>query len=752
MVAAAMLLSSPATARANRARSRPIVRAASLEGSTVRPGWRILLVLALLTGALAFAARATGAQPAGAGASAADPWAHEYLAGELLVQFRAEGLEALTTGASPLTSAPFAEYLSAFGVAEALPGVGDGRTYRLRFAGAADLREKQAALARDPHVAFAEPNYLLTTQLTPNDGRYAEQKWALESVGADRAWDITTGTSGAPVTIALLDTGISPTHPDLAGRLVAGYDFVGDDTDARDDNGHGTFTAGIAGATGNNAIGVAGLSWGAKLMPIKILDQDGRGPVSAFAQGIRYAVDNKATIVNVSAGIPVPSQTMEAAVAYALGAGVPVIAASGNKADGVPNYPAAYPDVIAVAASTKSDTIADFSSYGSYVWLAAPGSNIVSTYSRDGDTYAMLSGTSASTPFVSGTIALMRAQRPDLSLKAIREILKVTAVDILDAGFDQKSGNGRLDAFRALLLASEPAPTLPAAAVTPASGKGTEPFMLNAAGFAPNEPVTAWVTAADGTYRFKRYPTLYASATGLVATSFNNADPLPVGAQKVTLYGETSKKVAAAQFSVTQSVNAAFTRVAPIPDGESKVYFAESGHTLGGPFLQYWRANGGLSLFGYPISEEFTETSPADGKPYTVQYFERNRFELHPENKGTPFEVLLGLLGRDLTAGKTFSQVLMPFDSTEERVYFPETRHSLSAEFLRYWRANGGLAQFGYPISEPFQEVSPTDGKTYLVQYFERNRFELHPENPQPHNVLLGLLGTDSAKRQGYIR
>ena len=188
-----------------------------------------------------------------------------------------------------------------------------------------------------------------------------------------------------------------------------------------------------------------------------------------------------------------------------------------------------------------------------------------------------------------------------------------------------------------------------------------------------------------------------------------------------------------------------------MPNTDTQVYFDATGHTLGDAFLQYWQANGGLALFGYPISEPFTEVSPADGKPYTVQYFERNRFELHPEYAGTPYEVELGLLGSETTQGRSFDPAPPPTISTDTRLYFPETKHSLTSDFLQYWQENGGLAVFGYPISEPFQEVSPTDGKTYLVQYFQRNRFA--PENAAtPYNVLLGLLGTGAAKAKGYLR
>jgi hypothetical protein len=165
---------------------------------------------------------------------------------------------------------------------------------------------------------------------------------------------------------------------------------------------------------------------------------------------------------------------------------------------------------------------------------------------------------------------------------------------------------------------------------------------------------------------------------------------------------------------------------------------------LGGSFRAYWESHGGLSIFGYPISEEFPEVSATDGKTYTVQYFERNRFEFHPENNDAN-KVLLGLLGSEMTTGRNFPPGA-PVPNTSTTQYFTETGHSLTGRFLSYWKSNGGLAIFGYPISEPFQEGA------YLVQYFERNRFELHPENAAPYDVLLGLLGTDLARSRRYIQ
>ncbi len=171
--------------------------------------------------------------------------------------------------------------------------------------------------------------------------------------------------------------------------------------------------------------------------------------------------------------------------------------------------------------------------------------------------------------------------------------------------------------------------------------------------------------------------------------------------------------------------------------------FPETGFTVPAVFMKFWSAKGGLPIFGYPISTAHNEHNLSDGKDYLVQYFERNRFEYHPEFAGTDNEVLLGLLGVQLSQTQSFPTVA-PFDNTGDKIYIDATQHSLSEPFLSYWRNNGDVAVFGYPISEPVQEQSNVDGKTYLVQYFQRNRFEYHPENDAQYQVQLGLLGKDA--------
>ena len=180
-----------------------------------------------------------------------------------------------------------------------------------------------------------------------------------------------------------------------------------------------------------------------------------------------------------------------------------------------------------------------------------------------------------------------------------------------------------------------------------------------------------------------------------------------------------------------------------------RVYFSQTGHQVGAPFLQFWRAHGGLAVYGYPITEAMQERSDLDGATYTVQYFERARLERHPEN-AAPWDIILGQLGRNNARKVLFQPAMSPIAAEKTPAggkYFPETQHSVAAEFLTYYNAHGALDQFGYPLSEPFQEQAG-DGKTYTVQYFERNRFELHPENAAPYTVLLGRLGAQLAQEQ----
>lgn len=190
--------------------------------------------------------------------------------------------------------------------------------------------------------------------------------------------------------------------------------------------------------------------------------------------------------------------------------------------------------------------------------------------------------------------------------------------------------------------------------------------------------------------------------------------------------------------------------------------FPETGHTVSGKFLQYWKANGGLATYGYPITDAKDEVDPETGKTFLTQWFERNRFELHPENagiQGGKYEVLLGLLGKDLrrdalTVDSDFvpaDLLVSPAVQANAQVFFKETGHNLRLGFLDYWTNNGGLERFGYPIDEEHPEIDPQTGKAFLMQWFERARFEYHPENPKPYDILLGLLGNQIKFPKGNI-
>jgi hypothetical protein len=310
---------------------------------------------------------------------------------------------------------------------------------------------------------MAEPDYLFYTTATPNDTLFARYQWNLRHIRADHAWDRTAGSSH--VVIAIVDTGVDLAHPDLADKIVAGYDMVHDDADPADDQGHGTHVASIAAASSNNGQGIAGVAWGARIMPIKVLDANGAGRSSDVAQGITWAVDQGADIINLSLGGSNDSDVVAQAIHNAHARGVLVVAASGNLYQrGNPViYPAAYNHVLAVAASDDQDGHASYSSSGSYIDVAAPGGDpsgaldnenrhwIPGAYWRgSGISYAWLSGSSQAAPHVSGLAALLLSLNGELTPDQLTAIITGTALDVQSAGWDEFSGYGRIDVPAAL--------------------------------------------------------------------------------------------------------------------------------------------------------------------------------------------------------------------------------------------------------------------------------------------------------------
>lgn len=306
-------------------------------------------------------------------------------------------------------------------------------------------------------VAFAEPNYLLLPNRMPNDPLYTRYQYNLPLIKADEAWDINLGKSN--IVVAVVDTGVDLNHKDFKDKLVTGYNVLTDTNDPLDDNGHGTHVAGIISASTNNTIGIAGVSWNNKIMPIKAIGAEGTGSSFDIAKGIRWATDHGAHVINMSVGNYHPSGILQDAIRYAYNKGVVLVAASGNDNTSQPSYPAAYPEVISVAAVDQQAQRAEFSNYGDYIEVAAPGVDIPSTYIYD--EYAALSGTSMACPHVAGLAGLILSVNPKLTNEEVRAIIRNTSVDAGPTGKDSEYGHGMINVANALQMTLNQGDTQP---------------------------------------------------------------------------------------------------------------------------------------------------------------------------------------------------------------------------------------------------------------------------------------------------
>ena len=313
-----------------------------------------------------------------------------------------------------------------------------------------DLAQSFDHIQDCPGVMYVEPNFLLQAADTiPNDPSW-DLQYGLVNIRAPQGWDLTTGS--AAVTIAIVDTGVDYGHPDLVNKLVPGYNFVNGDPNPQDDNGHGTHVAGIAAASSNNGIGIAGVSWGARIMPVKVLNSSGGGTYANTALGVIWAVEHGAQVINLSLGGTGPSSVLADAINYAHSQGAVVIAAAGNTRSNFVLYPARYPNVIAVA-RTNSTNNWDGSNYGPEIDLAAPGTSIYSTTIGG---YDYNSGSSMSTGFVSGLAAILKGIPGNTSPDAIESQMETTALDIEFAGWDEYTGAGLIQMDTAIQLAWPP--------------------------------------------------------------------------------------------------------------------------------------------------------------------------------------------------------------------------------------------------------------------------------------------------------
>ncbi len=323
---------------------------------------------------------------------------------------------------------------------------------------------------RSGKVEYAEPNYIYTAFKTPSDAGYSKQ-WGLRKINAPGGWDITTGGN---VTVAILDSGIDYNHEDIKGNMwinpdtssytasgyeiqydTYGWDFVNDDNDPDDDYFHGTHVAGIAGAVTDNGTGIAGTGWKSQLMAVKVIDSSGGGNVVNIIDGIIYAADNGADIINMSFGEWKESNTLKDAINYAYRKGVFQVAASGNSDDYV-LYPAADDNVMAVGATDENDNRASFSNYGTQLDVMAPGINIYSTIP---DGYDKYNGTSMASPFAAGLATLIISYWEENNIyyipRDIKNLIIYGCDDIGAYGRDDYTGHGRINAETSLTLARD---------------------------------------------------------------------------------------------------------------------------------------------------------------------------------------------------------------------------------------------------------------------------------------------------------
>jgi type VII secretion-associated serine protease mycosin len=414
------------------------------------------LVLALLIGTVApvvatpdKAADAPGGRPG------------SIVPGEVIVKWRDEGTVAAANASA--RGLRIVTTLDAAGTAGAT----------LVSTGGRPVEHVVSELEADPSVEYAEPNYVVglpeadaggvaaegvvaegaITGIAVNDPQTSGQ-YSLDRMRVRDAWSLTKGAANA---IAVLDTGVQASHPDLSGRVLAGYNFVADTTNATDDNGHGTWVAGIIAANTNNAYGVAGISWTDKILPVKIMNSDGLGNTADLAAGIRWAADRGAKVINMSVGGFPYSLAVQDAAHYAWAKGAVLVGAAGNNNRAEAFYPASYDNVVSVSATQVNDEFSHWSSYGPKVDVSAPGSSVLTTnctvspcvYATNGPSI-YISGTSFATPNVAGVVALLRARFPADTPAQIVTRLLASVDDLGYPGRDDRYGLGRVNAYRAL--------------------------------------------------------------------------------------------------------------------------------------------------------------------------------------------------------------------------------------------------------------------------------------------------------------
>ena len=393
-----------------------------------------------------------------------------------------------------------------------------------------------AALAKNPNIDFAELDILHEPDDTiPNDPYWKDPYfWHLQKIDAPQAWDYGTGHG---ITVAVCDSGVDANHPELAGKLVPGWNVVSDNGDTSPIASHGTWVAGVVGAASNNAVGVPSIAWDARIMPVRVTNNtSGSAYSSDIAAGIAWAADNGARVVNASFYLLWSSQAVTEAANYLRALGGLLFVSAGNynlDPGAAPN-----PSMVIVAATDENDARATFSNYGAYVDLAAPGVRIWSTHvaTDPSNLYRLVSGTSFASPLTAGTAALLMAAAPEISPDQVEAILKETAFDPTGNDFDPNFGYGRLDAGAAMVAAlGTPVDTVPptVAIIQPGSDATVAGEISVTADASDDSAVTLVDLYANGAlvgtddsapYEFVLDTTAYANGTLALDVTANDAN------------------------------------------------------------------------------------------------------------------------------------------------------------------------------------------------------------------------------------
>ncbi|WP_250033358.1 S8 family peptidase [Paractinoplanes maris] len=409
---------------------------------------------------------------------------------------------------------------------------------------------------------------------------YRSQQWDFSKISTASAW---TKSTGAGVTVAVLDSGVDAKHPDLAANVLPGYDAIADKAEASSDpHGHGTHVAGTIAAVTGNGVGISGIAPHTNILPVRVLAKDGSGFMSDAAEGIIWAADHGANVINMSLGATKAVSAVTNAITYARSKGVVVVAAAGNeRAKGSPtSYPAADAGVIGVAATDSADKVATYSNAGSYVDIAAPGTSILSTYptALGGKTgYVSMSGTSMASPHVAAVAALLKAYQPSLTPDQVEAALKSSAVDLGTKGRDNDFGAGRIDAAAALATVTRTETTSP----TPSASKTTSSTPTPA-------PSASKTTSSAPT------PTPSTSKT-----TSSTPTPTPSASKTTSSTPSAAPTTTPAKLTPTVSVSTPSTTVAPGRPASVLYTVTAAGAPWAGKTVQVGLAATGSAKFDY---------------------------------------------------------------------------------------------------------------------------------------------------------